>query len=103
MSFNYGDDLILEQAYKAKRKVRTREDLLAIPLIPTNRLIKLIDDPYVPGTGEISDERWTEAFAKYRRLEALHEGARLSKIFKRPIDKLRYKLHLKLIQWKVII
>lgn len=94
----------VEQLFRQRHKVRTIEDLWSIPIdVSESKPIRLINDPYQP-TWTVEQMDWTKTWTIYSYLRAQHVNASVwIPDFKTWLDRFRFKLHLKLIQWKVVI
>lgn len=96
-------ELILEQAYKRNRRVRTIEDLFKIELEPSNRIIRPVCDNLIdPPKFEFNESK---AWAIYSRIRALNaeKGPWYRPNYTRFVDRFRFWLHLQLIRFGVII
>lgn len=94
----------LESCYKQHHKVRTVEDLYKIPLNPSSVLVHPVVDPYVS-----QDLDWNALLERAYHKYVTFPGARRwwregwNRELFRWQDKLRWKLHMKLLDWGVII
>jgi hypothetical protein len=95
-------DVLIENIYKSNFRPKTIDDLNKIELGPSERIIRPFISNYVP---PVQPDRFKDAFAKYNRLAALNvkKNPWYKPVIKNRWDKFRYDLHLKLIEWKVII
>lgn len=94
---------LAEQIFRKNHKVHTIEDLWKIPVGPSNRIIRLFDDPY-QNTWTVDDINWAKAWEiySYRRATQIVLGQWRPNMVNW-FDRLRFNMHLKLIQWKVVI
>lgn len=89
-------------ASRLQRPRHTLQDLLAIQLNPTNRPIRLTFDEHPAPKPVDIDARIKDSFLKYTKLrKPLIPWYKTT--LTSPWDKFRFALHLKLLQWKVIV
>ena len=101
--FILGGLLTLPRGAKLKHPRHTVADLLAIPLKESTHYVHLVEEPVF--CKELDwDSRLPHAFKKYLEHVEKHQYAlRPRPALFAAIDKLRFKLRKKLIQWKVIV
>lgn len=79
-------------------------DLMAIPLNPTERLVKCVVDIPPAYPNPVNSVDWDKAFKSMyveHRVKVAKWGA--TPQFTSLFDRIRFSLHRKLIQWKVIV
>lgn len=94
---------VAERLFRQNHKVRTVEDLYKISLEPPTSLIRPVVDPYLTNWS-VDNLDWTKAWTAYsytRAQQAVYTPWGTD--FKHWFDRLRFKMHVKLIQWKVLI
>jgi len=94
----------VEQLFKKNHKVRTVADLLAIPLEPSSRIIRVVPDMY-ESTWTIDQLDWKKAWTlcSYIRATTAVKYHYYYPELKNWFDRLRFAVHVKLIKWRVIV
>ena len=95
---------VAENVYRKNHRVHTVEDLWKIDIDTlASKPIRPVVDEYV-STWTVNDLPWDQYWARYSVARAT-EFAESSWMptFKTWFDQLRFNLHVKLIQWKVLI